>query len=982
MVAYAAALLASLLMLPMIYALVAILLLTILLVLADAMGNRILFKMAARNVSRRPGTTALVLAGLMVGTAIISATLVVGDTFDSMVVGEVTDSYGKAYLFISGPGGGMFDRSSVASVTDRLRDVDDVNSAEWFLRASTGINNQRVELTLPSASLFGLTDGAVGSLGGFISETGETIDVLPSPGNIYVNERLASILDIAPGDVVSLSAASGVAPVQLRVGAVVTGDALGGIMGGRNVYVDLGTAHMLLDIEDGVNTLAVTFDAAGREDPDTVRGAVDAVLDSPDHRSLGLKVTGDRALEMEEQRDQVSMFVSLFFVFGSFSIIAGVVLIANIFTMLGEERKSEMGMARAVGMQRGHLRKLFIYEGFIYALATAAIGSLTGLLLAYGLIMAVGMVLDLGGVNMVRYFTFTPLSMLIAYIAGFSLTMVSIYGITHRISNMNIVRAIRNIPEPQRPRGDRKALRMGVLAIIAGATSIYAGISSRSLGLALGGLSIITLSSGLVTRRFVGDRIAWTVAGLATLLLWMPGVEIFPYEGNIELFVISGVFMVTSLLMVIMFNSDPIVSSLTWLLRIRGRYKAVLKTAFSQPLRAKGRTSMSIFIFALVIFTITTLSMISGMLGVGIPKIIEETSGGFDIIAFSQAPVDMWSEINGTDGKVGPENIDDIVQLTMGRLTFTVLPSMAPGIEVPKQFGYNAIGVRPSLYERGHYPLSDWNRTAYPTEEDVWRAIQEDPSLVVLDGSARLADLSGTGMSINVGPFSGVALGDRVNATGMQGENRTFTVIGFMEQSAFSGAFMSQEAVEGLTGMNGTNLFMIKLTDGVDGEKESILLQNQFWQYRLTTIPISALAQDAVAQINGIFDLIKAFLAMGLIIGITGLGIVTIRSIHERRIEIGMMRAIGYTKRMIMSNFAMESAFVAVLGILMGTLLGIIIGYQLWDGGFSSMGIDFMVPWEPILLVGVLSLAATLLTVLPAAWGASKVPPAEVLRFE
>ena len=181
------------------------------------------------------------------------------------------------------------------------------------------------------------------------------------------------------------------------------------------------------------------------------------------------------------------MFVSLFFVFGSFSIIAGVVLIANIFTMLGEERKSEMGMARAVGMQRGHLRKLFIYEGFIYALATAAIGSLTGLLLAYGLIMAVGMVLDLGGVNMVRYFTFTPLSMLIAYIAGFSLTMVSIYGITHRISNMNIVRAIRNIPEPQRPRGDRKALRMGVLAIIAGATSIYAGISSRSLGLALGG---------------------------------------------------------------------------------------------------------------------------------------------------------------------------------------------------------------------------------------------------------------------------------------------------------------------------------------------------------------------------------------------------------------------------------------------------------------------------------------------------------------
>ena len=676
------------------------------------------------------------------------------------------------------------------------------------------------------------------------------------------------------------------------------------------------------------------------------------------------------------------MFTSLFFVFGSFSIIAGIVLIVNIFTMLGEERKSEMGMARAVGMQRLHLRKLFVYEGLIYALAAAAIGSAVGLLLAYGLIAAVSMIIDIGGVVIADYFTFTPTSLLIAYLAGFLLTMVSIYGVTRRISNMNIVRAIRNIPEPLRARGDKQAFRLGVLVLLAGAAIMLAGTSAESLGLALGGLSIITISIGLIARRFVGDRIAWTVAGLATLLLWMPGVEIFPYEGNIEMFVLSGVFMVTALLIIVMFNSDPLVAALNRLLRVKGGYRAVLKTAISYPLRAKGRTAMSMFIFGLVIFTVTTLSMISGMMGVGIPKMIDETSGGFDVIAFSRAPVDLWTEINGTDGFVDPANITGIVQLSMGGSTFTVLPAMSSSVEEPRQFGYNAIGVTPALYEIGHYPLAEWNRTQYQTEEDVWLAVQNDPSLVILDGSAIPADLSGTGMSINSGPFRGVALGDKINMTGRLGGERTLTIVGFMEQSSFSGAYMNEDLVRSSSGLNGTNLFMIKLADGADGEKQSILLENQFWEQSLTAIPISSMAQDAVAQINGIFDLIKAFLAMGLIIGISGLGIVTIRSIHERRVEIGMMRAIGYTKRMIVANFTIESALVAILGILIGSFLGIVIGYQLWEYGFKAMGIGFMVPWPSILLVGVGTLVATLLTVLPASRGASKVSPAEVLRFE
>ena len=66
---------------------------------------------------------------------------------------------------------------------------------------------------------------------------------------------------------------------------------------------------------------------------------------------------------LETERDGLTMLMeaignglgSLFLFIGSFSIIAGVLLLVNIFVMLAEERKAELGLLRAVGMRRHHL---------------------------------------------------------------------------------------------------------------------------------------------------------------------------------------------------------------------------------------------------------------------------------------------------------------------------------------------------------------------------------------------------------------------------------------------------------------------------------------------------------------------------------------------------------------------------------------------------------------------------------------------------
>ena len=58
---------------------------------------------------------------------------------------------------------------------------------------------------------------------------------------------------------------------------------------------------------------------------------------------------------------------------------------------------------------------------------------------------------------------------------------------------------------------------------------------------------------------------------------------------------------------------------------------------------------------------------------------------------------------------------------------------------------------------------------------------------------------------------------------------------------------------------------------------------------------------------------------------------------------------------------------------MIGTLLGISIGYTVYLEAFEELGYDFVIPWVEIVLVGIGAFLATLLSVYPAARGASNI---------
>jgi putative ABC transport system permease protein len=126
----------------------------------------------------------------------------------------------------------------------------------------------------------------------------------------------------------------------------------------------------------------------------------------------------------------------------------------------------------------------------------------------------------------------------------------------------------------------------------------------------------------------------------------------------------------------------------------------------------------------------------------------------------------------------------------------------------------------------------------------------------------------------------------------------------------------------------------------------------------------------------------EGFLAIGLLIGIAGIGIISYRNVIERRQQIGMMRAIGFKRRSITASFLIETSFVTVIAIVMGIIFGIGIGWQIYDGGgYKDLGASFVVPWGNLLIITVGAYIATLLFTFYPSLMAARIPPAEALRY-
>ena len=280
----------------------------------------------------------------------------------------------------------------------------------------------------------------------------------------------------------------------------------------------LNTAQRLLDKEGLIKHVLISNlggETDGVRHTDAVLDALKPVLDRN-----GLEAAPSKRDALEVADQEGSAFMSLFTTFGSFSIVAGILLVFLIFVMLSAERRSEMGIARAIGTRRGHLVQMFVYEGLAYDVLAAAVGALLGIAAAFAMVTVLAGALGEFGIEIERQVRVT--SIVVSYSIGVLLTLAVVAFSSWRVSRLNIVTAVRGLPDPPQQRGRRRRVAAVALGAVLSVLMIASGISAVDALTFNVGVSLAMMTLIPVARMLgVGERIAYTLGGLGLVVWWL-----------------------------------------------------------------------------------------------------------------------------------------------------------------------------------------------------------------------------------------------------------------------------------------------------------------------------------------------------------------------------------------------------------------------------------------------------------------------------
>ena len=380
-------------------ALAAFLALCLLTVIWIALRRPIIFKLGVRNIARRKAQTALIVIGLMLSTLIIAAALGTGDTVSHSITSDTYTNLGQLDELVvvsqSPEASGdltyqeTLPAGALATVEAALAGDPDVDGVMAMLDARLPVINEADQLAEPDTVVTGLDPAGLEAFGGMRDVNGDVIDFRAlEPGQVVVSEKLADEIDAGVGDALALHVNGDAHGVI--VAAVARDSYLSGTRRSRNVDLEypglampLATLQALLVRPGEISAVAVSNTGDSHDGVDYTEAVVAKL--GPQLAGLGLGIDTIKQDRVDNADRISSAFTQVFILLGLFSVMSGVLLIVLIFTMLASERRSEMGIARAVGTQRGQLVQQFIAEGSGYALFAGLVGTLLGVLAAYGI---------------------------------------------------------------------------------------------------------------------------------------------------------------------------------------------------------------------------------------------------------------------------------------------------------------------------------------------------------------------------------------------------------------------------------------------------------------------------------------------------------------------------------------------------------------------------------------------------------------------
>jgi putative ABC transport system permease protein len=274
-----------------------------------------------------------------------------------------------------------------------------------------------------------------------------------------------------------------------------------------------------------------------------------------------------------------------------------------------------------------------------------------------------------------------------------------------------------------------------------------------------------------------------------------------------------------------------------------------------------------------------------------------------------------------------------------------------------------ANGVNPALFA----PV--WNFKWLKGGSDALLAKLSGPSVIVEEQFA---------IKRKLGPGSSFV------ARNSAGQMQPFRVIGEYRDLLMTGFTMSQNSFDEFFPLTQRDPFYILATATPGSSPQATKQQIAAALKPFPTADVRTKTEFTDAQkksINTLLYLIYALLAVSVIISLFGIVNTLVLSVYERTREIGMLRAIGTTRRQMRRIVRYESVITSIIGGILGTILGVIFAYVVTTR-LGAQGITFSVPWLQLLAFLIIAAFVGVLAAVLPARRAANLNVLEAIHYE
>ena len=910
-----------------------------------------ILKLSARNIKANLGRLLLTAIAIIAGVGFVSGSFILADSLSSTFNGifESAGATTDARVQVAEPEFGFDERT----LSDDI--VADIEALPETGRVTPGVTlddqftpfialdaeGEEVKPQGPPIITFSVSQNALDAAEAAGGENQISLAAGTIPAGIdqvALDADYAERLEVSVGDQIDFITLDGNQTFELAgiIEFPITG-------GAYFVMFDFESAQTLYDKEGLVDSIELS--AAEGSTPDEMIAAVAEVL--PEEAEV-IDQQELIANDQEGFNSFISIFRNVLLAFAGIALFVSLFIIYNTFAILVNQRMTQIGMLRAIGATGSQIRRSVVMESALVGL----IGSIIGIGAGVGVASLIKAGFQAAGGFPETGTVVTSTTVIISLAVGIIATVASALGPAFLASRVSPIAAIRN--EGPSRRSTNRRIIAGAVILAVGLLLLGLGLfgsSSASSVLTLLGIGAVFMFVGvaLLSVLFAGPVVNFlgqpTVLGATLLALGvLLPVLTFTTGGGTPDGVLSGIIFVPKMLVsvIAMAVGLSILGS-----GVAGRPIGLGGSGGSlegqlaklNAARSPQRTAATATALTIGIALISTVGTVGESLKASFTDTLDAGVQA-DLFIYD---VETQSDFS-TDVATAVRQVDGIGSVSSFRFNEVRIDSGALA-------DADDNGVRDVASFDSDTGTSLVN---FDVSEGDPTSLGETGVLVFRDEADKL-DL---------------AVGDTLLIEFPQGETEQLTVAGiFEDNSLMNSPLLIDNALynryytdldDGFVGASiaeGADPVAVKANvDAIVADYSGVEAQNN-----------AEFREDQEGQVDGLITLVNFMLSFALFVAFLGVINTIVLSVVERTKEIGLLRAIGTTRKQLRSMIRWEAVIVCLFGALLGIAVGVVFAYAAVSAIPDDIIGTFAFPFETLVFgILVAALAGVLAALFPA----------------